>query len=155
MKKTHGLSGSRFYGTWKSMKKRCNRSSQMNWKYYGGRGIKYISDWEIFENFKEDMYDSYLKHSGKYGIKNTTLDRIDVDKNYSAQNCRWVDMKYQCENKRNTVLIEYNGKKKTSRGWANQYSIKRQTLEKRLKLGWTVEESLTTPVRYMKNNVIV
>lgn len=102
------MSYSIFYRKWDALKKRCNNKKYSGYKNYGGRGIKY--EWRSFENFRYDMYGSYLEHTKKFGSKNTTLDRLDVNKNYSVQNCRWATCKEQSNNRRNTLFILYQNK---------------------------------------------
>jgi hypothetical protein len=77
----HGLSGSREYKIWRGMKERCNSPKSMYYKYYGGRGITYTEVWGTFTCFWEDMKHSYEPH--------LELDRINVDKGYSKENCKW------------------------------------------------------------------
>lgn len=92
MKSTIGkLYQSREYHSWNSMKNRCNNSNLKEYKNYGGRGITYDSKWEDFREFYKDM--------GERPI-GTTLDRIDVDKNYCKENCRWATKEQQQRNQR-------------------------------------------------------
>jgi hypothetical protein len=97
----HGMVGTRFYQTWKNMIQRCSNANNKSYKYYGARGIKVCDRWKnSFLAFKEDMYDSYLKHCEDFGKKETTVDRIDSTKDYCKENCRWATWKEQYENRR-------------------------------------------------------
>lgn len=81
------LLNSKFRGAWFTMKRRCLVPSCENYKHYGGRGIGVELSWAVFQNFKNDMYESFLKHIEGYGKKETTLERNDVNGNYSKKNC--------------------------------------------------------------------
>lgn len=97
----HGLSDTKFHNSWFSMKARCTNPNNEDYHNYGARNIKICKEWLVdFINFKNDMYESYLEHVDRYGEAQTSLDRIDVNKDYCKENCRWATWKIQGENRR-------------------------------------------------------
>ncbi len=86
------------YSRYESMVSRCRHKSNHAYKHYGGRGI--ICIWNSYTEFKSDLYQSYIEHLEKFGVKNTTLDRINVDGNYCKENCRWATWTIQNNNRR-------------------------------------------------------
>lgn len=85
------------YRAWNLMKRRCYNKNDDSYSLYGGRGIKVCERWkESFANFLEDM--------GKKP-KGFSLDRIDADKDYSPENCRWADWWTQQRNRRNNRVV--------------------------------------------------
>ena len=120
----------RFYNIYSKMKSRCNNLNETCYKLYGGRGIK--CEWNSYEEFKKDMYESYCEHLKKYGEKNTTLDRIDVDGNYCKENCRWATLEEQANNTRLTnKVIMKDGSIKSLKEISKIYNIKMSTLYQR------------------------
>lgn len=90
---THGMTGTRPYSIYKNMLKRCDYEfDETTYNLYGGRGITYDPKWSTFEGFWEDMQEGY--------DDNLTLDRIDVNGNYTKENCRWVTGSIQSYNQR-------------------------------------------------------
>ena len=98
---THNKSNMRLYGVWAGMKNRCYNSNEKHYEDYGGRGIAVCDEWrDDFQAFHDwAMVNGYDENAPRGAC---TLDRIDVDGNYCPENCRWVDMKIQNNNKRNS-----------------------------------------------------
>ena len=97
------------------------------------------------KNDKESFCIWALSHGYKPGL---SIDRIDNDKNYCPDNCRWVTMHQQSLNTSKNVKITYDGKTQTLKEWANELGIKNTTLHNRIHYyGWSIEKAFTTPVR--------
>lgn len=123
------------YSSWAGMKSRCQNPNYPEFHYYGGRGIKICDRWQSSENFFDDMLPAWKK-----GL---SLDRIDPNKSYSPDNCRWANEKTQQNNRRNNVLFEYNGERKTLTDWAEIIGVKRSTLAQRYYVyKWSIERCL-------------
>ena len=91
---THGLSSNKFYHTWYDMKYRCYNTMSKDYKHYGARGITVCEEWLDVTNFVAWCEETYPN------IKGYSLDRIDNDKGYSPENCRWADKVTQNTNQR-------------------------------------------------------
>ncbi|MEK7111843.1 MAG: hypothetical protein AAB875_00800 [Patescibacteria group bacterium] len=90
-----------FYNRFMTIKARCNNPKSHKYYLYGKRGIECL--WKSFEEFRNDMYKSYLKHIKKFGNSNTLIDRINVNGHYSKNNCRWVTAKESANNTRQNI----------------------------------------------------
>lgn len=99
--KTHGLSKCRLYHVWHSMKDRCNNHNHLHYADYGGRGIRICDEWNNdFSAFYQWAYANGYNEEAKQW--QCTLDRINVNGDYCPDNCRWVNMKIQRHNRRDT-----------------------------------------------------
>jgi len=143
-KSKHNMINTRIYRIWIGMKNRTNEKSKLKEKYYknySGRNIGMCKEW------KKDFITFY-----KWSIENgyndkLTIDRIDVNDNYEPNNCRWITMEEQQNNKRNNKIIEYKGEKHTLSEWNKILNYTNGLLKNRLNRGWSVERAFTTPKR--------
>lgn len=143
-KSTHGMSRTRVYNLWNKMKQRCYTKTNPSYKWYGGRGISVCDEWK-------SSFESFYKWSAEHGYKDTlSIDRIDVNGDYCPENCRWITMKQQENNRRDNVIFEYNAQSKTKSEWADLYGLKYTTLFRRIERGWSIERALTTPIKHHK-----
>ena len=146
--KTHGDTAegktSRLYVVWADIKQRCFNKNNTAYPYYGGRGIKMCDEWRYnYSSFKEWSYaNGYNDTFEKYQC---TIDRIDTNKDYCPENCRWVPMKIQGNNTRRNHILSFNGELHTIAEWADIIGFKYKTIMTRLNLGWSIEDALTIP----------
>lgn len=134
--KKHGMEGTPTYKTWRAMRSRCQNTDDKDYKNYGARGISVCLRWEEFAAFVADM-----------GVRplDATIDRIDVNGNYEPSNCRWATAVEQSRNKRQNVMVSFNGKTQCIAAWADEIGLERKTLEYRIRAGWNAERALTSP----------
>lgn len=129
----------RLRNIYKMMKHRCNDIKYDKYNYYGGRGIAICESWDqSYYNFEKWA----LSHGYEDGL---TLDRIDNDKGYGPNNCRWVTMKEQANNRSTNHMITYKGKTQSLAKWADELKISVEMLYHRIYDGWSVERALTEP----------
>ena len=100
---THGMSKSRIYHEWVSMRRRCKDTKGKFAENYALKGITVCPEWESdFLAFRDWAYSSGYTDQ-------LTIDRIDNSKGYFPDNCRWIPFEEQQRNKTNNVYVEYNG----------------------------------------------
>lgn len=142
LERTHGLSAHPLYAVWSGMKQRCNNPNSSAYKNYGGRGIKICSEWQ--DNFV--AFFDWSMNIGGYQ-EGLTLDRIDNNKDYSPENCRFVSMKVQNNNRRDNRLITFEGQTKTLAEWAELLGISASALGRRLNNpNWSLNQAMTQAV---------
>jgi hypothetical protein len=141
-----GISESELYNNprlrkiWESIHARCEYDKHPHFNEYGGRGITVCQEW--------DSYLPFAKWAFQHGYNDAlSIDRINNEKGYSPNNCRWVTMKEQQNNRRNNRIIEYQGNKYTLTQLAEKIGISKTTLKERLNMGWSVEDAINRPVR--------
>lgn len=139
----------RLYRVWANMIQRCTNPNNRRYKDYGERGIEICPEWrhdyDVFERWAISAgYDEQAE------FRDCTLDRIDVNKGYSPENCRFVNNVVKCNNKRNNRVLECNGERHTIQEWARIRGVPDYLIRDRLwKLKWDVEKAIMTPVRPM------
>lgn len=135
-------SKSRLYKIWVHIKERCENPNCKDYEHYGKRGIFVCEEWM-------NSFVIFADWALKSGYNDTlTIDRTNVNDGYYPGNCRWANMKTQENNKTDNRILALNGETKTLSQWSDITGISATTISARLnKLGWTIEEALTTPVR--------
>lgn len=136
--KPHGMFGTRIYNVWHTMKERCYVPTQISYPNYGGRGIKVCDEWLDFIPFMNWAYENGYDENSKRG--ECTLDRIDPNKDYCPENCRWVPYSVQANNKTDNVYLEYNGIIDTLSNHARRAGIKPELAEGRYLKGMKLED---------------
>jgi hypothetical protein len=130
MKKNHDTKS---YRVWQNMKRRCLDKNSPGYKDYGGRGITVCDRWLSFENFFADMGER---------PKGLTIERIHNNGNYEPVNCKWATYTEQMNNKRNSVILFYKGKKQTVAQWAKELNINEGKIRYGISKGMTTKEVL-------------
>jgi hypothetical protein len=119
------------------MLQRCQNPKHSAFADYGGRGIKVCERWQKVENFIADMGEP---------PPGMTLDRRENDGDYCPENCRWATRSEQRRNTRSNRILTFEGRSLCVVEWAEILGIKANTIHTRLRLGWSVEKTLSTPV---------
>ena len=145
----HGLRYIPEYQIWLQMKGRCLNRNNKRYNYYGGRGITVCQEWaESFLKFMEDM--------GRRPYPKATLDRIDVNKGYYKENCRWTDWITQSQNRRTAHYLTYKGRTMSMRQWSEETGLPLKRIKSRiLQYHWSVEKTLETPDGIKANSKII
>jgi hypothetical protein len=128
----HGLAHTSIYRIWAKIKMRCTNTNDPSYKDYGGRGINMCDEWfNSFEQFYKDMGD---KPEG------LSLDRIDNNKGYFKENCRWATKSEQSKNRRNTIFLEYNNKIMCLKDWSIELNKPYSSMKMYFKKGLSIEQ---------------
>lgn len=121
---THGMYGTPTYDTWRHMKYRCDVPTAPWYHRYGGRGITYDPRWSDFSEFYKDMGER---------PEGMSLDRIDNDKGYNKDNCRWATITEQNNNRSFSVRVFHDGKLLTINKFAESQGLKPSGAASRLR----------------------
>jgi hypothetical protein len=137
----HGGGGTRLYGIWHGMNRRCGNPRAVHYERYGGRGIAVCVEWrEDFECFR-----AWAISAGYTDDKE--IDRINNHGNYQPDNCRWASRKENARNTSRTVLLTAFGETKPISAWAedDRSVVSSYALNSRLKRGWSPEDAIMRP----------
>jgi hypothetical protein len=146
--KKHGLHDTPLYQVWTSMHSRIRRAKiGKKDHYYAKNKIKICERWNKLENFIEDMKDTWFEGG--------QIDRIDNEGNYEPNNCKWSTRKEQMNNTHNNVKITLRGRTQNAVQWAEELKMSAETIRGRIRLGWSGEKALTTPIKKHKKNDII
>ncbi|AWC29092.1 MULTISPECIES: hypothetical protein [Bacillus cereus group] len=142
---SNGFGRTKLYGVYKGILDRCNNPENKSFKDYGGRGIKVIEEWEA-------DYLVFMEWALANGYKDgLSIDRIDVNKGYSPENCRWATRDVQANNKRNTILINYKGKTQSLKRWCKELNLNYYTIHSRItRNNYSYIDALEKPIKYRK-----
>lgn len=120
------------------MKRRCYDKNHESYHNYGGRGIEICDSWlNSFENFLEDMGQR---------PEGFSLDRVDNDKSYSKDNCRWATRKEQASNTRRNIRITFQGKTQILSEWCVELNLDYNLVKERLSRGWLPKDAFKVPL---------
>ena len=116
MNTSHGKTYSSEYRIWSGIKTRCCNKENPAYPYYGGRGITICDEWQ-------DSFEAFYRDMGPRPSSDHSIDRKDNDKGYSKENCRWATRKEQANNRRNGILYEFDGERKTLAEWCDELGL--------------------------------
>ena len=144
----HGMSKTRLYREWASIKRRCYLKSDPSYKNYGGREIEMCDSWKnSFELFAE-----WATTNGY--SDDLTIERINVNGNYCPENCKWIPWSEQQGNRTYCRFYTYNGETKNLVEWCKQFNLPYGTVHNRIyKLKWTFQRAISEPVHIEKRNI--
>lgn len=137
----HGGKGTTLYHIWKGIRYRCNSPGSHAYHNYGERGIKLCKEWDDFSAFRK-----WAENNGyKDGL---TIERKSVNGPYSPDNCTWIPLAQQARNRRNTLWVDYQGKRLPMSELAEVAGINYHTLYTRIVIySWSVERAVDTPIK--------
>lgn len=148
MKTSTPKSKTRLYNIWVNMRQRCSNPNWTDYHLYGGRGISVCSEWDkSFDVFKKWAINNSYKH-------NLSIDRIDNEKGYFPENCKWSTPKEQARNRRNSRILVYQKQSKTLAEWSEVIGLSSATIRKRIDAGWSINEAFKTPINTNPKNLI-
>lgn len=136
--KGHGMSQTKEYKVWQSIKQRCTNPKATHYDRYGGRGITMCDEWM-------NSFIAFYEHVGSKPSPSHEIDRIENHLGYEPGNVRWSTHKQQMNNNSRNRHLTYRGKTYNIMQWSEKTGIHHNTIQRRLNLGWSHEKILTTP----------
>ena len=124
------------YMSWQSMKKRCLNPNNQAYANYGLRGITVCKRWM-------NDFNAFLRDMGEQP-PGMSLERINNNEGYSPSNCWWATKSEQARNRRQTVILTFNGKTQCQFAWELELGLSKGALYYRRKKGWSLHRTLTT-----------
>ena len=137
----HGQRHTKLYEVWLTMKQRCSNPKTESYRLYGGEGKSVCDEWL---NDFQAFYTWSMAHGYSEGL---SIERIDGNKGYSPDNCRWATQIEQANNTRRNHFITYADETHTIAEWARIRNLTYPALMHRIKRGWNVEKALCTPLK--------
>lgn len=138
LNKKYKYTSKRLYSVYKGMMDRCYDVDHREYHNYGGRGIEVCEDWKSdYDAFADWAFKSGYDENAKYG--ECTLDRENVDKSYSPENCRWITNQAQQNNRRDCIYATYKGETHTCMEWSKILGMTYNKVHYHLKRGRTIE----------------
>ena len=131
------------------MRERCYNEANKRYSDWGARGITICDEWL---SDPQKFVDWSIDNGYKPGL---CIDRIDNNLGYSPNNCRWVTLAENNQNRRSSRFYTINGETKNLQQWCDFYNVSRSMVERRLSLGWDAEKAFTTPKRERNCNALV
>lgn len=139
----HGLIHHPLYWVFSGMKDRCYNSNSRVYHLYGGSGVRICDEW------LNDFLSFY-----NWAINNGWQPGLEIDKDikgtgllYSPETCCFVTEKQNCNKRRSSKYLTFDSETKTVAEWSDLVGLSQQVIYKRMKRGWSVEKSLTTPLK--------
>lgn len=145
-KTTHGKTGSPEYRVWAGIKRRCLNPNDRSYARYGEQGVTICDRWR-------DSFECFLSDIGTRPTPEHSIDRVDNDKGYAPDNCRWATRVEQARNKRTNRRITCNNRTKTLSEWSQELGICHATIQYRLRAGWDIETALNLPPKLGRNKL--
>lgn len=140
---THGYArtkkASDEYQVWCAIKARCTNEKSIGYKNYGARGITIAPEWL-------SDFPAFFEHVGQRPSPQHSIDRIDNSIGYHPGNVRWATRGEQSRNTRRNVWLVVDGERRTIKDWGGQYGISAQSIAARIRLGWSHEDAVKTPL---------
>ncbi len=136
----HQLTQHKLYRVWCGIKERCNNPNHDMYIHYGQRGIN------ICEQWANDFPPFYNWAISNGWIDGLTIDRVNNDLGYSPENCRMATRTEQQRNKRTNNMVTFQNRTQCLSAWAEELRMNYNVLRSRLRIGWTTDRALTTPI---------